>query len=142
MESNGAKVRRRARHNSRLLSSHTELLWFLIGAAYVWNAQSLMQTGLPRLNRAAATILALTLTLLASTFKLAFTAEDAPELISPWARTILDLTAGWDLLTRARIVFQTIAICLIFAIGCEIFYATKQVPGFRNSGSPPFIIIK
>jgi len=124
------------------LSSHTELLWFLITAAYLWNANSLMQTGFPRLNGQSTTALAITLGLLAITFKLAFTNEDAPELIGSRAKTILDFTAGWDLITRARIVFQTIAICLVFTIGCELFYSTKDIPGFRNSKSlyiPPFL---
>jgi ethanolaminephosphotransferase len=47
--------------------------------------------------------------------------------------TILRLSASWDLLTRARIAFQSIAICLAFTIGCEFLYATKHVPGSRCS---------
>lgn len=115
------------------LSAHTEFLWGLIAATYIWNAQSLGTLGFPRLPRRTAIVLAFVLMVLAVTFKLAFTNEDAPELISGWAMTILRLSAGWDLLTRARIAFQSIAICLAFAIGCEFFYATKHVPGFRSS---------
>jgi ethanolaminephosphotransferase len=73
------------------------------------------------------------LMILAITFKLAFTNEDAPELISGWAKTILDISAGWDLLARARILFQSIGFCLAFTIGCEFFYDTKRIPRFRSS---------
>jgi ethanolamine phosphate transferase 2 subunit G len=114
-------------------SNHTEQLWALIAAAYIWNAQTLGTLGFPRLPRRAASVLAVIITVLGATFKLAFTNEDAPELISGQAMTILRLSAGWNLLTRARIVFRSIAICLIFTMGCEFFYATKHVPGFRSS---------
>jgi ethanolaminephosphotransferase len=114
-------------------SAHTEQLWGLIAATYIWNAQTLGALGFPRLPRRTASVLAVILTVLGATFKLAFTNEDAPELISGRAMTILRLSAGWDLLTRAKIVFQSIAICLVFTIGCEFFYATKHVPGFRSS---------
>jgi len=115
------------------LSTHTELLWGLIAATYIWNAQMIGTLGFPRLPRRTATVLAVVLMVLAVTFKLAFTNEDAPELISERAMTILHFSAGWDLITRARIVFQSIAICLVFTIGCEFFYDTKHVPGFRSS---------
>lgn len=113
-------------------SKHTELLWGLIAVAYIWNALTLVNLGFPRLPRPIATVLAVVLMVLAVTFKLAFTNEDAPELISERAMMILRLSAGWDLITRARMVFQSIAICLVFTIGREFFYATKHVPGFRG----------
>lgn len=115
------------------LSTHIELLWSLIAATYIWNAHTLRTLGFPRLPRLTATVIAVVLMILAVTFKLAFTNEDAPELISGRAITILRLSSGWDLLTRARAVFQSIAICLVFTIGCEFIYATKHVPGLRSS---------
>jgi hypothetical protein len=50
--------------------------------------------------------------------------------------TILRLSAGFELLTRARIVFQSIALCLVFTIGCDFLYPTKQLPRFRDSMVP------
>lgn len=115
------------------LSQHTELLWGLIGAAYVWNTHSLAYLGFPRLPRWIATVLAIFLMILAVSFKIAFTNEDAPELIGASARTILDKTARWDLITRARLVFEAVAICVAFTVGCEFWYSAKRVPGFRSS---------
>jgi ethanolaminephosphotransferase len=115
------------------LSTHTELLWGLIAATYIWNAQTLGKVGFPSLPRPIAAALAVTLMIFAVNFKLAFTNEDAPELISGRAMTILRLSAGWDLITRARMVFLSIAVCLVFTIGREFFYVIKHVPWFRGS---------
>jgi ethanolaminephosphotransferase len=72
------------------------------------------------------------LMILAVTFKVAFTNEDDPQLIGVLAKEILNKFAGWSLITRARLIFQALGICLTFSIGCEFWYSTRSVPGFRN----------
>jgi ethanolaminephosphotransferase len=115
-----------------ILSSHTELLWSLIGATYLWNTYSLATTGFPRLSRQPAIALSAVLLILALSFKTAFTNEDAPELMGVWAKFVVDSTAGWDLVSRARTVFHSVGICLAFIIGCEFWYSTKLAIGFRH----------
>jgi ethanolaminephosphotransferase len=93
------------------LHTNPVLLWCLIGATYFWVNQNLIYgvNGLPVwLSFAVATGLVLA----AFTFKVAFTLEDAPELVTEFARRLLDLnfTQGASLVTRARAVFMGVAL--------------------------------
>lgn len=89
------------------LNTNPILLWCLIGATYFWVHQNLLYgfTGLPVwLSFAAATGLVLA----AFTFKVAFTLEDAAELVTDFARLLLRLNFGGgeeSLVARARAVF-------------------------------------
>lgn len=64
----------------------------------------------------AATGLASILTTSAFTFKLAFTAEDAPELNVGFAKALHESFQGQSLLLRARIVFVLLVMCISWAV--------------------------
>ncbi|KAH6624527.1 alkaline-phosphatase-like protein [Chaetomium sp. MPI-SDFR-AT-0129] len=89
------------------LNTNPGLLWCLVGASYLWVHQSLIfgLSGLPIwLNYTIATGLVLA----AFTFKVAFTLEDAPELVTDVARWFLQVNFTQDasLISRARAVFM------------------------------------
>ena len=93
------------------LLTNPVLLWFLVILTYLWIHQNLVFgfSGLPIwLSFATATGLVLA----AFTFKVAFTLEDAPEIVTDFIRKILELnfTQGVDLISRARAVFIGIGI--------------------------------
>ncbi|KAK4232121.1 GPI ethanolamine phosphate transferase 2, partial [Podospora fimiseda] len=88
------------------LHTNPALLWAIVILTYLWIHQNLVYgfSGLPIwLSFAAATGLVLA----AFTFKVAFTLEDAPEIVPGFIRKILELnfTQGADLISRARAVF-------------------------------------
>lgn len=56
---------------------------------------------------------------MAAAFKVAFTHEDAPELLDWTANKVAELTTGFSLVTRARGVFIGIALALAQVIGAE-----------------------
>lgn len=58
--------------------------------------------------------------LLAVTFKLAFTHEDAPELLDWAANKVVELTTGFSLVSRARAVFIGIGLALAQVIVAEL----------------------
>ncbi|KAF3770443.1 alkaline phosphatase-like protein [Cryphonectria parasitica EP155] len=104
-------------------------LWALISITYLWLHRELLQgfSGLPR-------SLAITgstgLVLAAFTFKLAFTNEDAPELVAGFARSLLELTQGPSLVVRAQAVFVGLAL----AAACVVYFiATKNCVSQRIS---------
>lgn len=67
-------------------------------------------------------------------FKLAFTAEDGPELVSGFAKTLNETIHGPSLLSRARIVFMLLAAVACFAVsqarrgGSRAISSGKHVP--------------
>ncbi|KUI64485.1 GPI ethanolamine phosphate transferase 2 [Cytospora mali] len=97
-------------------------LWALVSMTYLWIHRALLQgfDGLPTsLDVTGSTGLVLA----GFTFKLAFTNEDAPELVAGFARTLVDITHGASLVTRAQAVFVGIglgAACVVY------FIATKS----------------
>lgn len=64
----------------------------------------------------------------AFSFKLAFTAADAPELVVGFAKTLNDTLEGQSLLWRARVVFIVIGLLSTFAI-------VRGVSGGRHARS-------
>lgn len=66
------------------------------------------------------------LTTAALTFKLAFTEEDSPELLSEFLRTIAGTEFGGSLVVRARIVFGFLAGAVLYTI----------VDGFKSIKRP------
>lgn len=93
-------------------------LWAMVSMTYLWVHRALLQgfDGLP-------TSLDITgstgLVLAGFTFKLAFTNEDAPELVAGFARSLADLTHGASLVVRAQAVFVGIglgAACVVYFI--------------------------
>ncbi|KAH6603437.1 hypothetical protein Trco_008212 [Trichoderma cornu-damae] len=97
------------------LIPNPELLWALVTLAYVVVTVRTLQSlsGLPYVL---ATSLMPALFLATFTFKLAFTAEDAPELVVGFARNLLDIFRGPSLILRARIIFALLAVLCSFAM--------------------------
>jgi hypothetical protein len=59
------------------------------------------------------------LMLFAATFKLAFTYEDAPELLDHYALWLVGKTAGFTLVARARTVFIALAAAVVQVVVTE-----------------------
>lgn len=107
------------------LTEHTNVLWSLVGATYLWNLNSLVTVAFARLGQLLAGTIGSALTTAALTFKLAFTDADSPELLPEFMRTLAGLELGGSLVTRARIVFVGIAAALVFTVA-EGFRSTKR----------------
>ncbi|OAA34419.1 Alkaline-phosphatase-like, core domain protein [Metarhizium rileyi] len=91
------------------------LLWGLVIASYIVASIQLMSS-LHDLPYVAITSVTSVLVSSAFTFKLAFTAEDAPELVTGFAKNINDTFHGQSLLSRARVVFAVLLLLSSFAI--------------------------
>jgi ethanolaminephosphotransferase len=91
-----------------VLARNPTLLWILVTLMYalVWFQ---MLPNLERIPFIAATSITSVLISSAYSFKLAFTAQDAPELIVGFARKLHDIFDGQSLLWRARVVFLALA---------------------------------
>ncbi|KAG5929377.1 hypothetical protein E4U42_006117 [Claviceps africana] len=91
------------------------LLWGLIIVSYVTSSLQLMFS-----VRDVPYIVVTSITsLIASSafaFKLAFTAEDAPELVTGFAKRLNETFHGQSLISRARVVFVLLAIVACFAV--------------------------
>ncbi|KAK6210236.1 GPI ethanolamine phosphate transferase [Colletotrichum tabaci] len=88
--------------------ANPSLLWALVSLAYLFLFAQILRKlrGLPRIL---ATATSATLILSAFTFKLAFTSEDAPELVTGLPAFLNALTHGLSLVARARAVFIGLA---------------------------------
>lgn len=99
------------------LIPNPELLWVIITLTYVVvtlsTLQSLSSAGLPFILTTFVVPLLFSATL---AFKLAFTAEDAPELVVGFAHRLLDILQGPSLIFRARIIFVLLAALFSFAV--------------------------
>lgn len=94
-------------------------LWALVSVTYLWIHRTLLRgfDGLPTsLSIAGSTGLVLA----GFTFKLAFTIEDAPELVAGFARALADITQGAaTLVARAQAVFVGLglgAACVVYFV--------------------------
>ncbi|RFU72252.1 hypothetical protein TARUN_10006 [Trichoderma arundinaceum] len=112
------------------LIPNPELLWAFITLAYVVVTFQTLQSssGLPYIL---ATSLMPALFLATFTFKLAFTAEDAPELVVGFAHNLLDIFQGPSLILRARIIFGILAALY----GLAIYRAKTGGPRASQSSS-------
>ncbi|KAL5351814.1 major facilitator superfamily transporter protein [Pseudogymnoascus australis] len=108
------------------LAEHTTLLWALVFAMYMWNCYSLSSTGFPHLPRSIAKGISQLLVVMAAAFKVAFTHEDAPELLDWAASKVAELTTGFSLITRARGVFIGIGLALAQVIGAEYLAEVRR----------------
>lgn len=99
----------------RFILPNPPLLWILITASYVVTSLQLM---ISIRDFPYVVISSITSVLVSSafTFKLAFTAEDAPELVTGLARKINDTFHGQSLLSRARVVFGVLLLVAFLAI--------------------------
>ncbi|GKT73265.1 GPI ethanolamine phosphate transferase [Colletotrichum tofieldiae] len=90
------------------IAANPSLLWSLVSLTYFFLFAQILRKlrGLPR---ALAIATSATVVLSAFTFKLAFTNEDAPELVTGLPATLNALAQGLSLVTRARAVFAGVA---------------------------------
>ncbi|POR33611.1 GPI ethanolamine phosphate transferase 2 [Tolypocladium paradoxum] len=97
------------------LAPNPQLLWVLVSMTYILVSFQVLANlnGLPFI---VATSLTSVLISSAFAFKLAFTAEDAPELIAGFAKTLNDMFEGQTLLSRARVVFASLAVLAAWAV--------------------------
>ncbi|KAG5947831.1 hypothetical protein E4U60_002608 [Claviceps pazoutovae] len=97
------------------LSPHPPILWGLVIASYIAASLQLMSSvhDVPYL---AVTSFTSVLASSAFAFKLAFTAEDAPELVTGFAKTLNEVFCGQSLPSRARFVFLLLAAVACFAV--------------------------
>lgn len=97
------------------LVAQPQVLWLLVQAAYIIVSLQILANmdGLPYV---AATGIASLLVSSAFSFKLAFTTEDAPELVVGFAKTLSSLFTGQSLVSRARIVFALVTALTAFAV--------------------------
>ncbi|KAL2181935.1 alkaline-phosphatase-like protein [Thermothelomyces heterothallicus CBS 202.75] len=121
------------------LNTNPALLWYLVSATYLWVHQNMVYglSGLPIwLNYTIATGLVLA----AFTFKVAFTLEDAPELVAGFARHALRLNFTQDasLIARARAVF--IGLALVTAVTTLFMFARRRV-SLGQSGSSTLLTL-
>lgn len=93
-------------------------LWALISITYLWLHRELLH-GFDGLPSSLAMIGTAGLVLSAFTFKLAFTNEDAPELVAGFARSLVDLTAGASSLARRA---QAVFLGLGLAAACVVYF--------------------
>ncbi|EFY87233.1 sulfatase, putative [Metarhizium acridum CQMa 102] len=91
------------------------LLWALIIASYFVASLQLMSS-IHDLPYVAITSVTSVLVSSAFTFKLAFTAEDSPELVTAFAKKMNDAFHGQSLLSRARVVFAVLLLLSSFAV--------------------------
>lgn len=117
----------------RFITSDPSLLWFLVGATYLWIHREIIYSlsSIPRSVRYSG---ATGLVLAGITFKVAFTNEDAPELVVGSARTLLDvdLAKGAPLITRAKTVFIGLGFAAVVAVVMAFMAKNKR----RRSGRP------
>ncbi|KHN97666.1 Alkaline-phosphatase-like, core domain protein [Metarhizium album ARSEF 1941] len=97
------------------ISPNPPLLWTLIIASYLTASLQLMSSihDLPYVAITSATSV---LVSSAFTFKLAFTAEDSPELVTSFAKKMNDAFHEQSLLSRARVVFSILLLLSSFAV--------------------------
>ncbi len=108
------------------LSNHASLLWALILATYLWNCFSLALTGFPHMPRQFAKAGSQVLMLLGITFKLAFTHEDAPELLDWVAQKVHEKIFDYSLVQRARALYLCIGLALVYAVVSEVMAKTRR----------------
>jgi ethanolamine phosphate transferase 2 subunit G len=112
------------------LVTNPGVLWFLVSATYLWIHRKLIHgfEGFPKVINGICTT---TLIIAAFTFKLAFTREDAPELVLDVFGDLIGFIEGATLVSRARAVF----LGLLLATSCVCYSVfTKRQLSSKASG--------
>ncbi|KAF4506391.1 hypothetical protein G6O67_006481 [Ophiocordyceps sinensis] len=91
------------------LAPNPRLVWALVSLAYMF-VMFRMLVDLRGIPVVVASSLSLSLVMAAFTFKLAFTAEAAPELVAGLAKKLNDSLEGPSLTSRARVVFMLMTV--------------------------------
>lgn len=126
------------------ISPNPFLLWGLIIITYVVASIQLMSS-IHDMPCIAVTSVTSVLASSAFAFKLAFTAEDAPELVTGFAKKLNNTFHGPSLLSRARVVFVLLAMVACFAVyqarkgGTRAMSSGKHIP--LCSISHPLLLI-
>ncbi|KAL8829708.1 MAG: hypothetical protein Q9191_001861 [Dirinaria sp. TL-2023a] len=102
------------------LPSHNFALWIFVLAAYLDVAQRLAGRSLPKAPRTIAAASSIALCLGALGFKVAFTKEDAPELLLGLDWFVLKPMEEASLVSQARAVFIGIALIGFFTAGAKV----------------------
>ncbi|KAH8895152.1 alkaline phosphatase-like protein [Thozetella sp. PMI_491] len=111
------------------LHAEPVVLWILVSATYLWIHREVVH-GFSGLMTAINVAGSTGLVLAAYTFKLAFTNEDAPELVVGFAKNIAEVTAGPSLLSRARAVFIGLSLATLIIL---YFIFTKNRVSIKSS---------
>jgi ethanolamine phosphate transferase 2 subunit G len=98
------------------LSEHTNILWILVGATYLWNLNSLVNATFSLFGQLIGSAVGAVLITAALTFKLAFTQEDSPELLSGIMKSFSETNVGISLVIRARLIFIGILISVLYTL--------------------------
>ncbi|KAI5860533.1 alkaline phosphatase-like protein [Durotheca rogersii] len=98
-----------------LLAPNPSLLWFLVIATYAAVSRGLF-TSLGDIPTVVSGSVVAGLVISAMSFKLAFTNEDAPELVVGFARLLANMFEGPPLVHRARAVFLGLGLTLIYPL--------------------------
>ncbi|KAI3337390.1 alkaline phosphatase-like protein [Xylariaceae sp. AK1471] len=100
------------------------LLWAIVWSTYLWVSWELLNNlqGIPTIISGSVVAGVVTS---AVSFKLAFTKQDAPELVIGFARIFVDLFDGPSLVTQARAVFMGIGLTAIYPVYLLFFQPTK-----------------
>ncbi|KAI1816774.1 alkaline phosphatase-like protein [Poronia punctata] len=101
------------------------LLWILVWSTYAWVAWELLN-GMDSLPVIISGSVVTGVVTSAVSFKLAFTKQDAPELVVGLPRLIADLFDGPSLVTQARSVFMGIGLTAVFPVYVLLFKPTKS----------------
>ena len=103
---------------SEIFSIHTWLLWLLVVGAYAAISRSLSSRIRSWHSSALFSLLPVAACIASFTFKVAFTAADAPELLQklPLLLPLLEVTSQLDLLTLARLAFLGNLVMLVCAV--------------------------
>ena len=92
-----------------------QLMWILVLLAYAVTSLELMSS-IHELPYIVVTSITSILASSAFSFKLAFTFEDAPELVTGVAKHLNDIFQGQSLLSRARVVFSMLLLVTVIAV--------------------------
>lgn len=106
------------------LSSNPPLLWCLVFATYATVSVELFNS-LGNIPTAVSGSLVVGLVTSALSFKLAFTNEDAPELVVGFARTLVNIFDGPSLVNRARAVFLGLGLTSLYPLYNIVAPGTK-----------------
>ncbi|KAI1393230.1 alkaline phosphatase-like protein [Hypoxylon trugodes] len=107
------------------VASNPQLLWSLVIGTYAIVSWKLFNN-LRNIPPVVSGSIIAGLTTSAVSFKLAFTSEDAPELIVGFARTLVNIFDGPSLLNRARAVFLGLGITSIYPLYNLLVHGTKS----------------
>ncbi|KAK3374976.1 alkaline-phosphatase-like protein [Podospora didyma] len=115
------------------VSANPSAIWAVVGMVYLWIHYEL-RNGFSGLPAAIGFAVAAGLVLAAASFKIAFTREDAPELVTGVAKAMLDYSPieGGNLISRARAVFLGIGLATACAV---LFILARKRRSLKSPGS-------